>query len=438
MATSIKFKFMPSGIEGKPGVVCLQLIHNRQVRLIRTRFRLFAGEWDGRRSAVISGHTGIERQACLQSIRTGMEATMKQLCELIRLLEQKGDYTVEELAGLYAHNSFSGYFSPFADYTVQTLRDANRPKTATILLTAKTSFERFLTSTLRLRSVTTPVVGLQLPVGGQSRTMSGSGASRNAPTDHAPRDILIERIDGDLMRSYENWLKTTGLTKNTVACYMRALRSLYNQAVARYLTVQKNPFARIVTNIDKTVKRAVSEDVLLRLKTIDLSACSELALARDLLMFSFYMRGISFIDMANLRKNNVKNGYILYSRSKTRQLLTVKLEPCMQQIIARYATQTVDDYLLPVYTALNRCNTSRLRTYNKQLRRIAGMLGLDTPLSSYVARHTWATLALRRGIPVEVISESMGHENETTTRIYLASLNQSVVDEANEKIIKLN
>jgi len=82
-------------------------------------------------------------------------------------------------------------------------------------------------------------------------------------------------------------------------------------------------------------------------------------------------------------------------------------------------------------------NTSQLRNYNKRLKRISDLLGLEKPLSSYVSRHTWATLVLRKGIPVEVISESMEHENETTTRIYLASLGQSVVDRANTEIIQV-
>ena len=154
-------------------------------------------------------------------------------------------------------------------------------------------------------------------------------------------------------------------------------------------------------------------------------------------MFSFYMRGISFIDMANLRKSNLKNGYITYARSKTRQILTVKVEECMTDIITRYESETVDGYLLPIFTAYNRNPASQLRTYNKRLKRISTLLELEKPLSSYVTRHTWATLALRKGIPIEVISESMGHENITTTRIYLASLEQSIVDEANAAIIQI-
>jgi hypothetical protein len=106
---------------------------------------------------------------------------------------------------------------------------------------------------------------------------------------------------------------------------------------------------------------------------MDLAEYKELALARDLFMFSFYMRGISFIDMANLRKSNMKNGYIVYSRSKTKQMLTIKLEVCMKEIIARYEAQTINDYLLPVYTAQNRDHSSQLRNYNKRLKRISDL-----------------------------------------------------------------
>jgi site-specific recombinase XerD len=251
------------------------------------------------------------------------------------------------------------------------------------------------------------------------------------------RDILLDSIDNELMRKYENWLKTSGVMKNTISCYMRALRSVYNQSVKRGLTIQKNPFTNIFTRIDKTVKRAVNEETIILLKGMDLSDHSELALARDLFMFSFYMRGMSFVDMANLRKSNVKDNYIVYTRSKTKQFLTVKIEDCMQKIINCYELQTIDDYLLPIYTVQNRDYSSQLRNHNKRLKRISEILKLNKPLSSYVARHTWGTLALRKGIPIEVISESMGHENETTTRIYLASLGQSIVDKANAEIIKL-
>jgi len=183
----------------------------------------------------------------------------------MHLLEAKGDYTVEELAELYASSSFNGNFFPFVNYVIKNLKTDNRQKTATILQTAKTSFEHFL--------------------GGQ--------------------DIALDKIDNDLMQKYENHLKHKGVMKNTISCYLRALRSAYNQAVKRGLTTQKNPFENTFTRIDKTVKRAIGEDIVIQLKNRDLSAHKELAFARDLFMFSFYMRGISFIDMEKQREKRL-------------------------------------------------------------------------------------------------------------------------------------
>ncbi|GHV52081.1 hypothetical protein FACS1894181_14840 [Bacteroidia bacterium] len=146
---------------------------------------------------------------------------------------------------------------------------------------------------------------------------------------------------------------------------------------------------------------------------------------------------MSFIDMVNLKQNNLKNGYIVYARSKTKQVLTIKIEKCIGEIIERHKEITINDYLLPIYSSQNPDYNSNLRTYNKRLKRLSEMLDLEKPLSSYVSRHSWATIALRKGISVQVISEGMGHENETTTRIYLASLDQSLIDNANAQIIAL-
>jgi site-specific recombinase XerD len=397
MATSVKLKFLPSKIINREGTVCLQLIHNRKIKLLRTRFKLFASEWDERKNTVILGKSEALRQNRLIAAKAGLEAELRRATDLIHLLDKKGDYTIDELAALHVSNSFNGCLFSFLEHIIRQLKDSNRKKSATILLTAKRSFSRF----------------------------------RNG------QDVSLEKLNVDLMQRYETFLKQSGMMKNTVSCYMRSLRSAYNQAVKQGLTEQKNPFSGVYTGIDKTVKRAVNKEVIVRLKNLDLTENSCLALTRDMFLFSFYMRGSSFVDMANLRKSNVKNGYITYLRSKTRQMLTVKIEPCMQEIISRYKAQTVDDYLLPIFTVNNRIHASQLRNYNKRLRRISEILGLDKPISSYVSRHTWATIAFRSGIPVEVISESMGHENDATTRIYLASLGQAVVDRANAEIIRL-
>lgn len=396
--TSVRVKFRQSAVKGKEGALYIQLIHNRRTKLVTTRFRLFPAEWD-RRSAAVVINKGMdnERALYLQNIRDGLETELRQVYGLIALLGRRGTYTVDELAEHYASHSFNGYFFPFMQYRIRQLRAENRTGTASICETARRSFSRF----------------------------------------RHGEDIRMDKIDGVLMQRYETFLKQDNVSPNSISCYMRALRSAYNQAVSRGLCSQRQPFAEVYTGVDKTIKRAVSEDVVIRLKQLDLSSKRELEKARDLFLFSFYMRGMPFVDMANLRQCNLKNGHLVYTRSKTKQVLTVKVEKCMEDIIGKYAGQTTGDYLLPVYTAGNHSHIGCLRTYNKRLKRISGLLQLEKPLSSYVARHSWATIALRRGISVQVISEGMGHENEKTTRIYLASLEQSVIDDANARIIAL-
>ena len=398
MSTSIKFKFRSSKINNKKGVIYIQLIHNRKIKLIGTRFHLYTNEWNEKKESVCLESVDIERIPSLELIKTGLEAELGQIGKLVRLLEIQGNYSVNELADLYVNNSFNGYLFTFIDFIVKNLKNNNHRKTASIYNTVKLSFSRF----------------------------------------NSEHDILIDSIDNYLILLYESYLKKTGIRKNSASCYMRAFRSIYNQAVKRGLSTQKNPFKGVYMGIDKTVKRAVSEDIILRLKHLDLSNYKKLALARDLFMSSFYMRGMSFIDMANLRKINIKNGYITYTRSKTGKILTIKIEKSIQEILDNYQTQTIDDFLLPIYTLKNRDHVSQLRTYNKRLKKISVILELEKPLSSYVTRHSWATIALRKGISIETISESMGHESETTTRIYLALLGQSVIDKANADVIRLD
>ena len=395
--TSVKVKFRKSTINGKEGVLYFQLIHNRKTKLVTTRFRLYPHEWSAHLSAVITEKADSGRVAYLQNIKEGLEFEIRQIYTLITMLEKRGNYTTKELAEYYIDNSFNGYFFSFIKHQVRTLKEAGRSKTASIYKTAMQSFSNF----------------------------------------RCGEDILINKIDSPLMQQYEMYLKGNGVSLNSISCYMRVLRAIYNKAVQKGLAVSRNPFKNVYTGIDKTAKRAVNEEAIVALIKLDLSEYPYLQQARDLFLFSFYTRGMSFVDMANLKQSNLKNGYILYARSKTKQTLTIKIEKCIDDIIKRYWHTTIGDYVLSIYNTQNLDYNSHLRIYNKRLKRISEMLGLEKNLSSYVSRHSWATIALRKGISVQVISEGMGHENEKTTRIYLASLDQSVIDNANAQIIAL-
>lgn len=255
------------------------------------------------------------------------------------------------------------------------------------------------------------------------------------------QDILLCEIDCDTMMLYESWLKGKGICPNTVSFYMRILRAVYNRAVEQSLTEQRHPFKYVYTGIGKTVKRALPLKAIKHIKELDLCAQPHLDYARDMFLFSFYTRGMSFIDMAYLKKSDLKNGIITYRRRKTGQQLTVKWEKCMEDIIAKHGENRATRYLLPIIT--NPCSDERTQyrnaicRINVALKEVASLAGLrHIPLTMHVARHCWASAAKSKNIPLSVISEGMGHDSEETTRIYLASLDTSVVDKANSLILK--
>ena len=240
----------------------------------------------------------------------------------------------------------------------------------------------------------------------------------------------------------------------TARNYTRTLRSFsgflgggelpfaaFTEAVRRRLAEPASPFGGVYTGVDRTRKRAIDERLIARLKSLDLPVSGALPLARDLFVFSYCMRGMAFVDMAFLRKKDMRDGAIHYVRRKTGQRMTVHLEPCMREIIGRYAPRTRDTpYLFPVLTAEDPARAYAqyqvaLNYYNRLLKKLASLLGLDSGLSSYTSRHSWATAARNHNVPLPVISAGMGHTSERTTQIYLSALETSVIDSANRKIL---
>ncbi len=242
--------------------------------------------------------------------------------------------------------------------------------------------------------------------------------------------------------AYSDYLSGRGLVRNSISFYMRILRAAYNAAVREGLVEQRYPFRGVYTGVDGTRKRALDEQILLRLQRLDLRRTPSLSMARDLFIFSFSTRGMAFVDMAFLRKSDIRDGTLSYTRRKTGQRLHVGLEPCARIIIERYGTLRPESpYLFPLLTSEDlptayRQYRTALGYYNDRLRRLGRLLGEPLRMSSYVARHSWATAARKRDIPLSVISAGMGHTSERTTRIYLDSLADSAVDRANHEILR--
>ena len=256
-------------------------------------------------------------------------------------------------------------------------------------------------------------------------------------------DILFSDLTPDLLKRFEQHLFAHRCTRNTVSMYMRMLRSVYNQAVAEGIArFYPDLFADVFTGNDTTEKRAVSPEVIRRLKEADLSDSPHLAMSRDLFLLSFYLRGIPFVDLAGLRNTDLQGDVLRYRRSKTGTLLTVKVEACARELISRYASrQRNSPYLLCILRHEGEVGyaeyQSALRKYNLHLAKITKRLKFSVKLTSYVARHSWATAAYRQGIPVSVICESLGHSSEKVTYTYLASFSHKTLSSANRKVLSL-
>ena len=398
---SVKVKFRPSSINGKEGSIYYQVIHNRVARQIRTDYRIFESEWNGKLSIIeIPAIVPADRKHHLRSVIRQVNRDVERLEAVIRDLSYKNTCSTDAIISRFRKISELQSFYNFMEAVISQLRRLNRERTSETYSAALSSFMRF----------------------------------------RCNKDVQLDDMDADIMMEYEAWLKMKGVSLNTISFYMRILRATYNRAVEKGLTIQKYPFKHVYTGMDKTQKRAIPLKDIKRIKELDLSGKPHWELARDMFLFSFYTRGMSFIDMAYLKKSDLKNGILSYRRHKTGQQLYIKWESCMEAIVARYAAGCSDDYLLPILRLPSNNLRSQYKStmfrINKYLKEIARLCGITTPLTMYVSRHSWASIAKSKNIPISVISEGMGHDSEETTRIYLASLDGSVIDKANSIILK--
>ena len=398
---SVKVKFRPSTIGDKEGTLYYQVIHNRVVRQIYTDYKLFASEWDCHSEAVnlhlISSKD--ERNNYLLSISSRIRWDKDRLNKIIYTLSQSGTFVADDIVVRFLNRQEQS-FNDYICLQIARLKRLGKIRTSETYTAALRSFSGFMND----------------------------------------KEVLFDQLNADLFAEYEAYLKSRGNTPNTISFYMRILKAVYNRAVEAGLTEQRYPFKSVYTGVEKTMKRAISLNDLKRIKGLDLSLKPNLDYARDMFLFCFYTRGMSFIDMAYLRKKDLQNGILSYRRRKTGQQLFIKWEKCMQEILDKYPINETE-YLLPIITKRNedyrKQYANELHRVNHLLKKIGKNLNLLIPLTMYVGRHSWASVAKSRNVPISVISEGMGHDSENTTQIYLASLDTTVVDKANKKILDL-
>ncbi|WP_298062012.1 phage integrase SAM-like domain-containing protein [uncultured Rikenella sp.] len=237
-------------------------------------------------------------------------------------------------------------------------------------------------------------------------------------------NIRFEKLDSTYLREFELFLRQRGNVSNSIATKFSVLKSVYNKAVSEGVFVSKSdPFQPIKVGSlwTKTHKRAIAKEDIHRLIELDLSDRDFYTqLAKDIFLFSYFMAGINFKDIALLTYENIDHGRIYYSRRKTGKMINCCLTEPAQKIIDKYRTDQVkEDYIFPILNRhihktekqiLERVKKT-LKQVNKRLHELSIAIGLHTPLTTYAARHTFATVLKRSGVNIALISEFLGHSD---------------------------
>lgn len=397
----------------------IQLIRERKRRVIFTPYKLLPAEFDPVKGVAIPVSRSKEHREFIDHVNGYLRSQVDELKSIILQMERTGNpFSAADITAAYRQRNDNRFIHIFLKSLIDELNQRGAYGTADTFRATLTTFERF----------------------------------------SAGRQFQFGQLDEVQVLRFEKFLLHENLSANTVIFYLSKLRTVYNKAVRQgFAPKGVNPFCNLSFHPEKTRKLAVDDSVLRKVAAVEFTDRDELIMARDLFMFSFYTRGMSFVDMAYLRQTDILGDVIRYRRRKTGQLFAVRIVPAVQVIIDRYR-EMCSPWVLPILLCSNsgrklipleyhgateqerrefdqllhkRYRYSRSH-FLRHLRRLAKRLGLEKNLTFNMARHTWASRARRQDISVAVISEGLGHTSEKTTRIYLEELEARRIDEAND------
>lgn len=378
----------------------IQIIHKREKRVIYMPYKLKETEFDSVEHKAIYTDEARYTRKQIKEINRFTEQKLAEIQRIITVLSaQNKCFTAEDIATKYRLDQSERYLVTFMEHYIAKKQSQGKEGTA-----------RAIRSTLR---------SLKKYIG--------------------KRTIEFADVNHSFVKGYEEFLCERNVKQNTICFYLRNFRAIYNLAFDNGIEMgDGNAFRKIKIRMMKTVKRALKQEVIEVIALLDLSHDPGLCKARDLFMFSFYTRGMSFVDIIYLKHTDIVDGVIYYRRQKTNQYMEVAVTEPLQQLIDKYKAD--DTYVLPFinesdYPTLYKKYLVAYGNCYRNLNRLQEMLELANPLTTYVARHSWATIAKEQGASASIISEGLGHASENTTRIYLKDFDRSVIDKVNENIV---
>ncbi len=261
-------------------------------------------------------------------------------------------------------------------------------------------------------------------------------------------NYTFSHIDVPFCKKFEDWMRSKGNKDTTLSYQFRTLRATYNKAIeAKIVAREKNPFIEYKLSHfnTKTIKRALSKNDILKIINADCTGQSKLRqLTHDLFSFSYLCGGISFVDIANLTRQNIVEDRLIYQRQKTHGNINLLLSKEASTIIEKYSTyQQKAEYLFPILhckrhiTPMQKSNRVHkiCHQVNTELRTFAQELKITAEVTTYVARHSFATILKKSGVNIGIISQALGHQDIKTTQIYLSKFDNEQVDEAMKNLL---
>ncbi|WP_417201398.1 tyrosine-type recombinase/integrase [Bizionia sp.] len=386
--------------------IILKVIKDRKIKIISLGFTCHDNEWNEGKSEFKKNHANYnQRNIILNKYRV-------KASSIIDDFKNEGiDFSLtqfeERFRGDYKRKNISVF--DFFDYKVELLNEAGRTGSAKAYKDTRDAFFKF-----------------------------------------CPRkDLKFHEIDMSFLESFEAHSRGRGNIDGGIAVRMRQLRALYNDAISKNIVnASFYPFKsyKITKLKGKSIKRALTRKEIQKIVELDLKEFPKLINSKNYFLFSYFTRGMNFVDMMHLTWDNIHGDNITYIRSKTKGRFSIKVLKPVQKILNAYPKKnTPTNYIFPILlkenltpTQIQNRKAKTLKKFNKDLKEIAVLAGIDKKITSYVARHSFATNLKQVGVSTDIISESMGHQNINITNAYLKEFDSDVINEANEKLLLFN
>lgn len=408
--------------------VILRLTHKSKTTSIKTGIYLKEKDWDAEARTVKKSATGVSN---VTRLNNEIQKKKAEALDNILKLQDKAKKTPLSLYDVKNQISPSPDIHSFYEYgekLVKDLRKAERIGTAC-------SYE----GTLRVLKTFNKGKPLEKHAGGNPKEkakLDYKGPNKKVS------NLTFEEVNYAFLKSFETYHLSYGNGFNGLSVYLRNVRSIYNQAIKEGLADRNHyPFAQYKIKEVPTEKRALKAEWLNALLSYRLQPDDECFNARSYFVASYMMYGMNFADMAHLKKTDITDDRINYRRKKTSKLYDIKITEGLNAVLSYYLKQDpASPYVFPILKREGALLQSQdiqwaQKRYNKRLKELAELCGINKNLTSYVSRHSFATQAMLNQVPLNAISAMLGHSSLKTTEIYLNSLPSTTLDEYNQRIV---